>query len=527
MRISCTLAALALLISFAQAGNDSLAGHWKVSLFEDGQQLNFWLLKLEVKDGKLTGSALSLRGVPPSKMGKVETKGDQLAFTISVAGREFSFQGKLAKADAKKIMGSIRLGNRLIPAMLEASAARNAYELDKEFLARSPNDPRVFDLVLGLIGQAAKEKATVNEVREWTQLALKPSANYGERWQREFAIRLAETLVKEKEFAPVAAEVARSAEKLKGDAEYQLRVLGVLQTALKQSGKEGEAKLLGQRLDELETVAHREYRKTALSFKVEPFAGRKGKSNRAVLVELFTGAQCPPCVAADLAFDALEKAYKPTEVVLLQYHLHIPGPDVLTNPDSEARQEFYGKSIRGTPTILFNGKPGAAGGGNSDAAKGKFLDYQIVIDPLLEKAAVVSLEAKAVRKGNKIHIQAQTQNLEKPGPKIRLRFALVEDWVRYRGTNGMRYHSKVVRALPGGADGLALEKKNAEHAAVVDLAELETKLTKYLDNFAKNEAAFPDAQRPMRFRDLSVVAFVQNDDTSEVLQALEVKVKNE
>jgi len=210
---------------------------------------------------------------------------------------------------------------------------------------------------------------------------------------------------------------------------------------------------------------------------------------------------------------------------LLQYHLHVPGPDVLTNPDSEARQEYYGKVIRGTPTILFNGKASAPGGGGPGAAQGKFSDYQIIIDPLLEKPGSVSLDAKAIRKGNKIHIQARTQDLDKPGDKIRLRLALVEDWVRYRGTNGMRYHSRVVRALPGGPEGLALTKKDAEHAVVVDLAELETKLTNYLDDFVKKEAPFPDAQRPMRLRDLRVVAFVQNDDTSEVLQALEVPVK--
>src|SRR5207247_2297195 len=124
---------------------------------------------------------------------------------------------------------------------------------------------------------------------------------------------------------------------------------------------------------------------------------------------------------------------------LLQYHLHVPGPDVLTNPDSEARQEYYGKVIRGTPTILFNGKAGASGGGGPDEAKGKFLDYQIIIDPLSEKPAAVSIQAQAVKK----------------------------------------------------------------------------------------ESPFPDAQRPMRLRDLSVVAFVQNDDTSEVLLALEVPVKSE
>ena len=67
------------------------------------------------------------------------------------------------------------------------------------------------------------------------------------------------------------------------------------------------------RLDKLETTAYAEYStgKSALNFKTEKFAGRKGKSTRAVLVELFTGAQCPPCVASDMAFDGLEKTYAP------------------------------------------------------------------------------------------------------------------------------------------------------------------------------------------------------------------------
>jgi hypothetical protein len=516
-----------LILPLAQAGNGEPAGNWKVSIFEEGQQHNFWLIKLEKKDGKWTGSALGLRGVPASKMEKVEVKGDQLLFSIRVADKEFGIEGKLTKTDAKKIVGSMRLGNRLIPVMLEATTARTAFEADKEFLAKNPADPRIFDLVLNLIDQAAKEKTTANEVGEWTQVALKASANHGERWQRDYAVRLVESLLKEKEFAPVAVEVARSAEKLKGDAEYQLRLLGALQTALAKSGQADEAKLISKRLDGLENLARREYEKTFLPFQVKPFAARKGKTKRAVLVELFTGAQCPPCVAADLAFDALEKAYKPSEVVLLQYHLHIPGPDVLTTPDSEARQEFYGKAIRGTPTIMFNGKPGAGGGGGLDAAEGKFADYQIIIDPLLEKPAAAALEVKAIRKGDKIHIQAKANGLEMPGPKVRLRLALVEDWVRYRAPNGMRYHSRVVRALPGGPDGLALTKKDTDHAVVVDLPELETKLKKYLNDFAKNEAPFPDAQRPLRFRDLSVVAFVQNDETSDVLQAVEAPVKGE
>ena len=85
-------------------------------------------------------------------------------------------------------------------------------------------------------------------------------------------------------------------------------------------------------------------------------------------MELFTGAQCPPCVAADVAFDALEMAYDPKDLILSQYHMHIPGPDPLTNPASIARWDFYREkypqNVGGTPTTMFNGsrRPAAAVG---------------------------------------------------------------------------------------------------------------------------------------------------------------------
>ena len=64
--------------------------------------------------------------------------------------------------------------------------------------------------------------------------------------------------------------------------------------ALNKSDKKDEAKEIDLRLDKSRVVA-------------PPFPGRKGKSDRVALVELFTGAQCPPCVTADVAFDALRK----------------------------------------------------------------------------------------------------------------------------------------------------------------------------------------------------------------------------
>ena len=214
--------------------------------------------------------------------------------------------------------------------------------------------------------------------------------------------------------------------------------LTVLENALKAAGKDEDAKAVRARNDKVAFVIPK------------PFAGRKAKSDRVVLVELFTGAQCPPCVAADLGFDALDKTYKPTEVVLLQYHLHIPGPDPLTNADTEARAKFYGPAIGGTPTVFFNGKPGAEGGGSFAAAQAKYEEFQALVNPLLEKPAPVKLKATATLKDGKIAIKADVSDLQKPSDDVKLRLVLVEEEVAYQGGNKLPTHHSVVRAFPGG-----------------------------------------------------------------------------
>jgi hypothetical protein len=524
MRLTAVLVAV-VLVCCPAAGGEGVTGSWKVTLINKGQQLTIWLIKLETKNGKLTGFAQGLEDAPSAALDKADLKDNRLSFTFDVEGQSFDFEGKLLKAPGgTKVSGSFSLGGRLLPALLEATKAGNGYELGKELVAADPDNPQVFEIVPSLIQQAAKEKATAQEVRTWAQAILRASEKFGERWQREKALQLAQLLSRQEGYLDVAVEAAKAAEQLPGGADYQLQTLDILATVLRKVGRMAEAKAISGRLDQLENGAHGEYLKSALPFKVPAYAGRKGFSKRAVLVELFTGAQCPPCVAADLAFDALEKAYKPSEVVLLQYHLHIPGPDALTNPGGEARQDYYGKLVDSTPTSLFNGVPGAPGGGSKAGAGAKFEEYRKLIDPLLEKPATVKLSVRAMRRGDKIHISALAHGLEKPGAKVNLRLALVEDWVRYRGRNGLAYHSRVVRGLPGGPAGKPLTQKDTEHTVVFDVNELEKTLNAYLDKFAKTQGAFPDAQRPMRFRDWTVVAFVQNDETSEVLQAAEASV---
>jgi hypothetical protein len=118
----------------------------------------------------------------------------------------------------------------------------------------------------------------------------------------------------------------------------------------------------------LQALIAEEDRPPRVPLVVEPLAGRRASDrDHVLLLELFTGAQCGPCVAADLAFDALSQAYNPTNLITLQYHLHIPGPDPLTSPDCVSRQTYY--EVRSTPSTYFNGRALAGGGGSGGDAR--------------------------------------------------------------------------------------------------------------------------------------------------------------
>jgi hypothetical protein len=159
------------------------------------------------------------------------------------------------------------------------------------------------------------------------------------------------------------------------------------------------------------------------------------------------------------------------------------------------------------------------------APAGKFKQYRGVIDPLLETPAGAKLQVSAKRDGDKVAVSAKVSDLARKGPKVRLRLALAEETVRYRGGNGIRYHHCVVRGFAGPAEGFALPQASAEQTATVDLDALRAALNAYLDQFQKDNdgVTFPD--RPLNLRNLRVVAFVQDDATQEVLQAAQVEVK--
>ena len=532
------IAALALLLSTivvfaamtgrAVADGDGLSGRWKFTFLQDGQPLNFWILDLDSKDGKLSGGVEPTRsGLPAGKINNPTVDGDLLRFALKLEnGLELKFEGKLPRAGGKKILGSVqRSGAPLNPGYLEATQAKNAFELKQEMVTRTPSDPRVFATLLELVPLAAKEKVGGRDLQEMVDGVLANAASYGPTFQSEFGVRLVDAL--QGGYPALAVDTGSKIVKAidaKGDSRLQL--LSAISSSLKKLGRAEEAAKLTAQVDAAEEAAFKEYSAKEFDFQVP---APTVKTTRPALIELFTGAQCPPCVAADIGCDALEKSYGDDTAIVLQYHLHIPGPDPLTAPDNLERAKMYGDSFEGTPAVFFNGRFTVSAGGSREKADKSFRKCSDVVEKVISTPPPVKAKvtASAVRKGDAITIKAEVKDAADSG-KMRLHVALTEDWIRYKGSNGVRYHRNVVRAMPGRTAGYVVDPKGFEKELTIDVAKLRTDLIASLQAYAdKEDAVFPHGFGAMRLQDLHVVAFLQSDDTGEILAAIRTPVKTE
>ena len=124
-------------------------------------------------------------------------------------------------------------------------------------------------------------------------------------------------------------------------------------------------------------------------------------------------------MAADIAFDAVGQTYQPAEVALLEYHLHIPGPDPLTNADSEAAR-LLRSSHSGTPTALLDGKATDPLGGGPAESKKSYDTLRKSLDDVLKKNGQASIKMEVARTGDNVGIDAEVTDLTKTGDRVRL-----------------------------------------------------------------------------------------------------------
>jgi hypothetical protein len=474
------------------------------------------------------GGPVSFRGV----LGKDKALG-------TVRFRGTNYPARIEKTESKEVakLGSSPVQQKLGEARVAADSKERIAKV-QEVIREYPGHP-VNAMAYGLILASAEDAGLgPEEVRKHVEAWIEEAKPYGPEWSADVQSRALRALQGKKAYAELATELALAADKaLTDDASLDTRaqVLSSLVRSAKLAGKDEIAVEAEGRLKAIDEKLDAEYHEKVPPFKPEPFAGREpGKGDRIVVMEIFTGAECPPCVAADVAFDALLKTYKPTEFIGLQYHLHIPGPDPLTNPDSVARAEYYGDDVGGTPSTFFNGKTEAGGGGSMAGAEAKHKEYRGVIEPSLDGEKRANIELKASRTGDEVKIVARATT--EPGDakdakdaKPKLRLVLVEESVRYPGGNKLRFHHNVVRALPGGAEGKALEGGKGEIDITLNLADVRKGQETYLEAFPSGPGgrSFSHPLPPIELDDLAVVAMVQDDADHSIWHAVQVPVERE
>jgi thiol-disulfide isomerase/thioredoxin len=251
----------------------------------------------------------------------------------------------------------------------------------------------------------------------------------------------------------------------------------------------------------------------ALPFHPEPFKAPSDWKGKAVLAELFTGSECPPCVGADLGFDGLIESVPSKYLVILEYHLPIPRPDPMMNPATKLRQGFYG--VNSTPTVVIDGTNKMIGGGNRAMAEGKYQQYKAAVEPLLSAGPEVSLKVGGTLAGGVVKVD---YSFDKAVPGAEYHLVLVQDEVEYKGSNGLALHKLVVRDL------VTVEPAAAKSASF-DLARSEKATDAYLTEFEKTYTRVPNFKWAVRHnaiarRGLKVAFFVQDAASKRVLNAV-------
>ncbi|HVS34832.1 MAG TPA: hypothetical protein VMS17_04565, partial [Gemmataceae bacterium] len=342
------------------AADAPLAGVWKISMLSPGREVPYLLV--EIKDNNGTPAADVIAFINPQlKDFKVEsiTADADKSFhaTLTGAGATFAVAGYSSKPSEKpeEWLGSMAINGRrslirvertdmktlpppgpISPAVQALQKALTTPDPKakiaalNDLLADKATDPATaLNADLALLTALTQTMADAEDVHKAADATVALATPYGPEERRDVLLKAARTLSGYEKTAALAVDYARSAEKLldaTASASEQADVLKALKTALTKKGDAAEAKDVAARLAKIDDQLDAEFLRDAIPFTPTQFTGRTSKSDRVAVVELFTGAQCPPCVAADVAFDAVGKSYKADDLVLLQYHLHIPGP---------------------------------------------------------------------------------------------------------------------------------------------------------------------------------------------------------
>jgi len=253
------------------------------------------------------------------------------------------------------------------------------------------------------------------------------------------------------------------------------------------------------------------------------------RTNHTALAEVFTGSGCPPCVAADLGFDAMMERYKRDELTVLMYHLHIPRPDPMTSLATQARAKYY--KVESVPSYVVDGRS-SVGGGSREMTQNFYDRVNPDIEKLLEKPSGADVKLDVVLENTTVKARVALSKINSESDSLKLQIVLAEDRLRFQGENGIRFHPMVVRSIAGPEfAGITLKDKSNQNIEwSFELPAISEAIKKHLDDFEmtpfRGESyTFNEKKYQIDPANLTVVAFLQDDKTKNVLQAVSMKVR--
>ncbi|MBN2541863.1 Omp28-related outer membrane protein [bacterium] len=222
--------------------------------------------------------------------------------------------------------------------------------------------------------------------------------------------------------------------------------------------------------------------------------GGKGYcAHRIVLFEDFNNTDCPVCATADPTLNTMRDTYTPMDITPIEYHTWWPDPAdpfYSTNTtENTARVNYY--SVTGVPRVIEDGYYVPSATSLSQMVMGMYLRW-------LEDSPL-RIEAHKTIVGSICSIFV-TINVGRPVSSTpMLRIAILESDLYYSAPNGVTHFNYVLRDMVPNATGISLTLNTA-----------------------------PDVQEFVRVATLNagwavgninVIAFVQDDDTKEVVQS--------
>jgi hypothetical protein len=224
--------------------------------------------------------------------------------------------------------------------------------------------------------------------------------------------------------------------------------------------------------------------------------------DRITIIEQFTSSTCPPCASLNTTFgptlSGLNTNDLGSNVSAVKYHLNFPSPgnDPSYNPDANTRRSYYG--VSGIPDLYIDGKP-------MTATSAAYIQQQAARD------AFVDLGLSYTLNGNQINVTANVTPYAPFTGAHKLHVAVVENTYNYAAsTTSQDVFTNVQRKMMPNASGTNLANLAADQTQTFNLSH-----TMVLGGAAQGNYN----TWVQDLENLTIVAFVQNTSTKDILQA--------